>query len=203
MKTIVINTKEAIETIKKGYKDLSDQQNSSRFLARALNQTLAKTNTLTKKLINDKYNLKSGRVLKDLAVNKTNNQNLNGSLKASSKTIPLEEFKPKQISGKRIASNRKDTVQGISVEIMRGKSTQIRSAFIALASKTVAARGKYSNSFEFDGRVKPKTLKTLSILGAVRNEDNSEAIEDFATKEFILQTENEMRKQILNVGKRR
>lgn len=94
---------------------------SSVVLGRSMSKALGKANTQAKRIIADKRNLKVGYVGQRLKVYKSNGRNMVVGIRSRSRPIPLIKVKSKP------RQNRK----GVRIRTQRGRSTLLRSSFIA------------------------------------------------------------------------
>ena len=183
---------------------------------RAINQATAQIKTLAVREITQVYKLSSADVRPQIFVLKASAANLTGKLLSSRSTIPMVAFKPVEIrqgvktrfqgsrkSGSFIASKTRDKAVGVKIEIIRGETPTLKEAFLFFGSSvrpSVKAFGEYSGdgfSWNEGGQGKATKLNTLSIAGALRNDQIIRVLKEKAAALY----EKTYYSQLRNIGK--
>jgi hypothetical protein len=183
---------------------------------RGINQAMAQVKTMAIREIVKVVKLSAADVRPGIFVVKASAANLTSKLMSSRRTIPMVNFRPVEVKegvktkfvgsrkgGSFVSSKTRDKVVGVKVEILRGNTTTLRDAFLFFGSSvqpSVKAYGGY-NGGGFDwaeaGEGKASKLNTLSIAGALRNNQIIRALQDNATKIY----EKTYLSQLENIGK--
>ncbi|MFA7616921.1 MAG: phage tail protein [Weeksellaceae bacterium] len=173
---------------------------------RSINKGITKSNTLFKRRIASKYNIKQSDLKDSIKLKRASGNRLEGIISGRTNPISLSRFNPDFVrggsfysirsqrnkeTGKRSleqrmkrASNRNSGIVGVSFEIIKGEKKNIPYAFMTSSegnsgvAKQIFARGKYSsNKFQ---KGKPRypiaALKTVAPFGMMTKEDVSEVV---------------------------
>jgi hypothetical protein len=161
---VKVSVEQAVQAIRKEFRDLTNDE-FQLGVARAINHTLAKVRTASSKEIRQVYNISAKDIRQAISITKASRSNMTGFVIAKGKPIPLKAFKPRQ------------TKQGVSVVIKKGKRDLIRSAFLATMKsghQGVFARGEYgSGSFAFR-RKRLKKAGGYSLKGGKYQPNNND-----------------------------
>lgn len=182
-------------------KQLSPDQ-MAKATARAINHTLAKSNTVAKRSILQRYNLHKTQVQgKRLQIKRAFPRKLDGRLNAGTKPIPLISFLGTHQSR-----------AGVRVTVIRGKKQLIRGAFITTTHKGrrgVFARGEHTTGgiFHFRHKRIVKTgpdmpieeLSTVSIYSAGTAEPVQQGLTSLVNREYSNRLLHEMQVVITGV----
>lgn len=137
---IRINIESAVSTLRSEFKDLSGPK-FDLAVARAINHTLGKLKTTSSREIRTIYAVSAKEINSGFSIRKATRGQLFGFLGAKGKPLPLAAFKPRQ------------TKEGVSIVIKKGKRVVIKGAFMSTMGsgyKGVFARGTYQGGdFEF------------------------------------------------------
>jgi len=189
---------------------------------RAINSTLGKTNTFAIKSITTRYNLKRETVAKRFWVQMASPANpYTGLLKVSRKPFSLAEFNPKQIDNgvatgrfgtgrsyaskkvKGLRANGSMVKSGTIVQVIRGETKVIQSAYIAFRNRgnaTVSAAGTYQpDGFAFNSKEKSKTLYGVSVSGGINSNQIRPVLERYAKQEYVTILTREVMKKLKSI----
>lgn len=180
---IHIETKQAIQDLRRQYAQLGEQQ-VNRAISLAFNRTMSRSRTQLARAIRRRYPasaLKQGGYSggKGLIIDRANRRKLYAELRVSHKRVPLIYFKSKEVPG------------GVQVEVTKGERHVLPFAFIAkgqLKRKQVLARGRYRRGRGFVVRRKrvdnrPHDLPITKLVGVKVNKPAPEDllhVRDFA-----------------------
>ena len=219
---IKVNVEQATAYITKQFKNL-DAKQITQATVRAINRSLQKGRTAARTEVKKVYNIPQ-KNLEGVKTIPANASTLTGAVAASTKPIPMDAFSPKfqtQTSAikisrkgiqvvKRLKGRRKNTQQGVSIEVMRGNRQVVPYAFmIAGAKPRVFARGKYrtgGGSFGFLQRNKRvnksgsdtpiKPLVSTTIHSAVINDKVMHTINREVSPYYADRLQHELEQQV-------
>ena len=166
----VISVEQAVKDLRHEFRNLTNKEFNTG-VARAINHSLAKGRTQANRSIREEYTINAADLRAHLKVVRANRSTLTGYVGASGGPIPLRKFKHRQ------------TAKGVSVEIRKGSSKIIPSAFVQVmpnGSLGVFARGRYQGKgFAFrDKRARKKgndleinQLTSISVPFAFNGDD--------------------------------
>jgi len=192
--TLRIDVSKATKELQKIAKDLTAAK-VNQSISRAINHTLGKAKTSANKMVRDAYKMPADEVRNRIFINQASSSSLTGKLIAVKAPLPIAAFNPKAVIGnivtKRVGSYRnannkkvatygsskvRSGVVGVTIEIVKGQTKTIKSAFLAIgrtSAGSVKAAGKYAdNGFEFsdDGKGKRTTMNTKSVFWAIQSQ---------------------------------
>lgn len=212
---IEVYADKATKDLTRLYKELSKAE-IDKSITRAINSTLLKVRTKANREIRQIYNLGAFQINSKLNITKSTYSNHTGFLKAYNYTFPLKDFNPKQIQGnvitKRIGGKKgnfassivkRPSYEGVMVEIMKGQSKVIKSAFLLFKgnqSGSVKAKGTYSSGFSFNSKESIKTLSTVSIASALKNSTVNSNLKSYTTNEYSIILKRELEKRIKSIA---
>jgi hypothetical protein len=139
----VISVQQAVKDLRKEFVDLTNKEFHTG-VARAINHTLAKGRTASNRKIRETFTITAADVRKNIRVLKATSTKLVGYVGAEGAPIPIRRFKYRP------------TAKGVNVEIRKGQTKHIRSAFVQTMPNGVVgvfARGRYQGK-EFGFRSK-------------------------------------------------
>lgn len=219
---IKVNVEQATAYITKQFKNL-DAKQITQATVRAINRSLQKGRTAARTEVKKVYNIPQ-KNLEGVKTISANASTLTGAVAASTKPIHMDAFSPKfqtQTSAikisrkgiqvvKRLKGRRKNTQQGVSIEVMRGNRQVVPYAFmIAGAKPRVFARGKYrtgGGSFGFLQRNKRvnksgsdtpiKPLVSTTIHSAVINDKVMHTINREVSPYYADRLQHELQQQV-------
>jgi hypothetical protein len=194
--SLTVNTSSAQRQLRVLKQQLSPKE-IAKATARAINHSLSKSRTISRKEVKRVYNI-SQKNLEGINIHRANSNNLQGDLFASRKPIPLDAFAPKQefgnvrynitkrgkLTAKVLNRTNKNPTSGISIEVFRGNREVIPYAFLIPGGAVrVFARGEYRQGTQYgfiqrhqrvsstgnDTPIKP--LITLSTFGSIINDN--------------------------------
>ena len=167
--TITINTKEAVEKLRKEFAHLTGPE-FNRATSIALNEAITQARTQIKRDITSKYNITSAFLTnKALVIDRARTNRLWSTLSMSTANIPLVQFKATKVTTQTVArgisyrtlkSGRTKVVKGgnikaggVQVQVVKGKTGFIRGAFIikALHGRNVASRAYLNGGHAYSG----------------------------------------------------
>jgi hypothetical protein len=200
---IEIETKDATDKLRKLADDLSERQ-IRKAIVRSLNKGIQMTNTVAKRAVRERYNVKSYNIDKTTKPISASPNTLTAKLAAERGTLSLSAFNPTSIqtgmggqltrlkrqggkaggvTGKKISRGK----TGVYVEIIKGQKEALPGAFMGFwnnkngaSGGAVFARGEYEGStFQFaKGRAPISKLKTKSVYWSILNDAHSKKIID-------------------------
>jgi hypothetical protein len=136
---IVVDTQKAIKAMERELKAFSPSDRGS-IISQALNRAIATGRTEGRRQVTAKYNIKSSEVTTATRISRATPFKLSATIHIKGQKLPLRRFKPKQTSS------------GVRVQVTKGQSKVIQSAFLAPIAQGhgVFARGKYgADGFKF------------------------------------------------------
>lgn len=163
---VQVDITQAIATLRK-FSQLTERE-TGQVLARALNRTMSKAQTLENRGIRQVYNIKMADLAKKLKVGRAFPSKLEAKLDASTSTLSITRFV--QNMGDLSGGSRDGLVE---LEIFKGKRTFApKGAFLVPGKNFIAGRGKYEGGkFVFNKSRKPiAPIKTASPAGVGINE---------------------------------
>ena len=222
MTQIVVDIKDATKTLLKGFESLSEKKIQLSVM-RAINGALGKTQTQMIRAVYERYNMKSQIISDQVEVFKASPANAySGNIHVFNKQFKLTDFNPKEVNDgvatgrfsrtasyekknvKGLRANNKLVTQGLVVQIIRGQTKVIPSAYLSFKSDMSKARssakGQYNHGFNFDPEQGAKTLRTVSVLSMIQNEGIEKRYTETAKTEYSRQLYNELRKRLRGVG---
>ena len=154
---IYIDTRQADAEVKRLESILSTDQ-IRKGIAMAMNETMALERTVFRKKVTSGYNIPFA-MAKGVEYKRAFSSKLYAEMGAPGKPLSLSYFKPKFVNAgysatlryskkngltKKIAKGKKNTVGGVSIEVIKGQPKNIPFAFmLSNSSKVVFARGAY------------------------------------------------------------
>jgi len=221
---ITVNTDKAIRDLKKFFEPLTPQQ-AKTAVSRSINEALTTGRAQLVREIASVYTIKPMLIRKQLDIIKANSNLLEGKIRGETRRHSLSDFKNSKYdagsssmrsiatvrqNGKPIKSlkARKLTAKSsrlkdrkkltsLMIEIRKGQSMFIRSAFLlqSRGGTVWAGRGRYNSQFNFDWRDKRVTkegndlpvnkLLTMSVYAAAINKTVQIASEPKITERYI------------------
>lgn len=194
-------------------KDFSAQQ-IAKSAASAINHTLAKVRTEAIRSVTAQYNISRPVAADAIKIQKTSAAYLDGRLTSTTRTLPLIDFKAKEVksgvktffagstkTGGFVSQKTREKTEGVSVEILKGDRKLIPSAFIYFGTNrtqpSVKAYGLYSESgfgFSEAGDEPASKLKSVSIAGALRNDQLLRKLKEKAQNDYNVRLVHELTK---------
>lgn len=165
--------------------------------SRSLNRAIEQTKTATSREIRTVYAIPATGLSKRMPIKRSTRADLSAELRAESRPLPIQDFKPRQVR------------KGVSVAITKGNRKVITSAFIrTIGNKTgVFARGKYKpkgklEEFDFRKRRIVSTgpdlpineLRSLSLAGATGHESVQRLINRTAPDIYVSRLAHEIKR---------
>ncbi|WP_153799061.1 phage tail protein [Foetidibacter luteolus] len=196
---IKIETDKAIKDFKDLGKQLSQKQ-LAKGLSRAINRSMMQGRTVARRKVASIYNIPQRALTESVALKASTSNTLTAYIQAGAKTLPLTTFAPQfdtptkslrvtkrgEMRVRDRTRKGKNTGNGVSFEIYKGKRERLPFAFMTPKIKSVFGRGKYaSRGFERrNKRVKNKgndlpiqSLSSVSVHTAVINKSSLSAIQ--------------------------
>lgn len=224
MPIIRVDITKASEQLIKGFSGLTEKKVSLSIM-RSINAALGKTQTQMIRAVTDRYNLPRELFIKHLrtqAFKATPTNPYKGSIRYIPKQFSLSDFGARQIENgvatgrfgnnrsyaskrvKGLRANNKLVKSGVVVQILRGETKAIESAFLVFKSGTsnapTRARGKYGRDFEFNNEQGAKTLNTVSMQSILRNEKINQVVSETAAREYSSILQKELSKRVKSIG---
>jgi len=213
---IHVDNGNAIKEMKKLYNELNSKH-ITLSITRAINSTLGIVRTDVNKAIRARYNMTPTMVNNSAYIVQAKYDRLEGYVKLYSNPIPLAQFNPRQVidntlikrfggRGKKGAfgyqRTRANDTAGVIIEIIKGKSENIQSAFMLFRGNgvQVKAKGRYSSGFQFNDKESNKSLKGVSIYSAYKNPEIQSRVEVDAKSKFRYLLAYEMEKRLKKIG---
>lgn len=195
MAFIEIQTSQAAADLENKLKALYPPD-AHRSISRAINHSIAKANTQANREVRSIFNI----ALKDMndknnkIVKNSSPDTLTGTINASQNPLSLSKFNPIWVRSNRHVLKRgkgfkmtgkakKNSNEGVSVEIIKGKRVNIPSAFILFnkGGSPVMARGVYEGTSGFNfgkARLPINKLNTKSVFFALANDKVEKKMKD-------------------------
>jgi hypothetical protein len=204
---LYINTEKAIRTLRSELKPTVEK--IPKAVSMAINDTMRQTHTAAKRAVTDRYNIFSAAIQRKqlYKIKFSNPTTQTATMDVANKQIPIIAFKGVRQDAKETRVSKEGTsvfsrlknkgkkTGGVNVQIIKGRKTHIRSAFIATMKNGhtgVFARGEYGKPFEFrKGRTRAtgndnpiQELNTLNTPNAFLNRAVKAKIEAKANDAF-------------------
>jgi hypothetical protein len=190
---LYINTEQAIKTLRRELKPVVAE--IPKAVSRAINDSMRQTHTQAKRAVTERYNVFSASVQRKnlYKIKFASPSTQTATMHVANKQIPIIAFKGVRQDAKETRVSKKGTsvfsrlknrgkkTGGVNVQILRGRKTHIRSAFIATMKSGhvgVFARGEYGKPFEWrkrrlqskGGDTPIQELNTLNVPTAFLND---------------------------------
>lgn len=235
---ITVNTEQAISDLKKFFEPLTPKQ-AHTAVARSINETLTTGRAQLVREITSVYTIKPALARQQLSIVKSNVRVLEGKIMGHTRRHSLSDFKNSQFTGQTVRSI--NTVReggkpikrlkvkgltargaarmkaksrtGLAVEIRKGQSAIIPSAFLMQSRGGViwAARGAYNSQFNFVWRNKrvsksgndlpANKLLTMSIYASAINKTVQQGTEPRISERYLQRLTHNLTEGIKHRGK--
>lgn len=213
--SIHVDVSPGLNRLKKFKKHL-DKREIRRGISKAVNQALREGRDKAKEVVGNSHNIPK-KYLNSIVIAESNDRKLSGVITADTTPLPLKLFSP---------MFNKFSPNGVSFEVLKGKRSRIKYAFMLPGKKDVLGRGSYLSgppwgfvldkrgkrtenegiNGDIQARRKRKTpprypypltkLITVSVNGAMNGTRNKRLIENFIERNLPKKLREELQRRI-------